>query len=70
MKVEPIYRKVGARIKEMRIAQKRSQQWLADETGTARTSIANFETGRQRLMLHHIENAAKALRGKIADLWG
>lgn len=70
MTVEPIYRKVGARIKDMRMAQKRSQQWLSEKTGMARTSIANLEGGRQRVPLHHIENAARVLRGKIADLVG
>ena len=69
MTVEICYRKAGARLKDSRIKAKRTQQWVSDHAGIGRTAIANFEAGRQRMMLHHILAAAKVLRVKIADVW-
>jgi transcriptional regulator with XRE-family HTH domain len=38
-----------------------TQQELAERTGMSRGSIANIETGRQRILLHDVETLARAL---------
>lgn len=60
--LEAVYRQLGAKVESIRIVLGISQQELADRVGTlGRASIANLETGRQRLSLHELENIARAL---------
>lgn len=54
-KLEPIYLIVGERIAECRNFLGMSQEELAKRVGLSRASIANIETGRQRLQLHDVE---------------
>ena len=61
MTVEPIYGAIGARIRYMREALGIQQAELAKRVGLTRTSIVNFEAGKQRCMLHDIEKMAGAL---------
>ena len=46
-----------------------TQQMLADKLGYSRASIANIETGRQRVLLSDVFDFAKALRVKPALLF-
>lgn len=51
--LEPIYHTLAERIKAARKNSGMTQQELADAVGLTRVSIANIESGRQRLMFHH-----------------
>lgn len=46
-----------------------TQQMLADKLGYSRASIANIETGRQRVLLSDVFDFAKALKVKPALLF-
>ena len=59
--IQPIYGCVGANIYEARHNANMRQQDLARLIGKSRGSIANIELGRQRIMLHDIENIAEKL---------
>lgn len=52
--IEPIYVAIGQRVMEERHKAGWTQHDLACQVGLARTSVANVELGRQRLMLHHV----------------
>ena len=58
---EPIYAAIGSRVRYLREALGMSQADLAKSVGLTRTSLTNFEAGRQRTMLHTIEQMAAAL---------
>lgn len=59
--IEPVHRMVGARIEHMRSMLGWTQEQLAEKVGElGRTSIANIEAGRQRLLLDDIERFARA----------
>lgn len=72
MKTEIYYIRLGKVIRHLRKKAGWIQQDLADLSNLSRGSIANIETGRQRLMLHDIVMFAaifnispKTLFGKI-----
>ena len=62
MEREHLYRALGKRIKARREALDLSQEELATRIGMTRASVANIESGAQRLMLHSIPKVARALR--------
>lgn len=60
---EPIqlcYRQLGLRIEQTRSALGWTQEELAKKVKLTRTSIVNIEAGRQRILLHDIEDIAAA----------
>jgi Predicted transcriptional regulators len=57
---EPVYRLLGARIEHIRTTLAWTQQDLAAKVKLTRTSIANIEAGRQRILLHDLEKFAFA----------
>ncbi len=59
--VEAVHRQVGAKIESIRTMLGLTQAELATRWGQTRASLANVETGRQRLLLQHVEELAKAL---------
>lgn len=59
--IEPVYRALAARVQMIREAIGMSQGDLAKAIGYTRTSIVNFEAGRQRVPMHQVEVIAKAL---------
>jgi len=58
--IEPCHRLFGAKVEQLRVALGWTQQDLAKKVGLSRGSIANIETGRQRLLLHDVDKFAKA----------
>ena len=50
--VEVVYRRLGEWVKDRRRATGLRQQEVADRMGLTRASIANIETGRQRVLMH------------------
>ena len=59
--VDALYEEIGDRIRKEREELGFTQSDLAQEIGMLRTSIANIETGRQRLPIHVLFNIARAL---------
>ena len=51
MDIEPVYIEIGERIKSCRKALDLTQSDIANAVGLSRPSIANIETGRQRIYL-------------------
>ena len=68
MKPEPIYRAIGAIIRRGRRRLEWSQRHLASRLGISRAALANIETGRQRVLVHHLYTFAEVLEVKPEDL--
>ncbi len=60
--IDAFYREVGERIGAARRADKKTQDQLARQVSLQRTSIANIERGKQRLLLHTFFDICDALR--------
>src|SRR5260370_23804458 len=56
-----IYRRLGLAAAARRRALGRTQAEIAAQVGLTRASLANIETGRQKVMLHHVYRLASAL---------
>jgi transcriptional regulator with XRE-family HTH domain len=61
-KPEAIYVIFGRRLRELREKNRLPQEELAAFSGLTRSSIANIENGKQRVMLHQLIKFAEALR--------
>jgi transcriptional regulator with XRE-family HTH domain len=57
-----IYRIIGAGLAARRKKLRLKQAEVADQIGLTRASLANIESGRQKLMLHQIYKLATALK--------
>lgn len=57
---ELVYRQLGTKIEQIRTTLGWTQADLATKVGYSRGSIANIETGRQRLLMHDVEKIAGA----------
>lgn len=65
----PIYRAFGSAVSTRRKALGLTQAQLASKVNMSRASIANIESGRQNILLHHVYALAAALNFvKVADL--
>ena len=64
-----IYRIIGATLAARRKKLRLKQAEVAEMIGLTRASLANIESGRQKLMLHQVYRLAKALQVEtITDL--
>ena len=63
-----VYRAIGQRIRDVRIAKRIVQSDVADEARLTRQSVANIERGRQRFMVHTLLDIARALGVQPSDL--
>ncbi len=68
MAPESIYAQIGVFIRTRRKQLKLRQEDLALRVGLSRASLANIETGRQNLLVHHLYALAQALQLKPIDL--
>lgn len=66
--VEPIYGRLGKRLRRARRKVGVTQLELAEHMGLSRTSIANIEAGRQRVFLHQLVAGARALAVPYREL--
>lgn len=58
--IEPVYRQLGAKIEQIRNTLGWTQQELSERVLVSRGSIANIETGKQRILLADVEKFSKA----------
>ena len=65
---EAIYRVFGRKLREVRERKAVPQQELATLASLTRSSIANIESGKQRVLLHQIVQFAEALGVSIMEL--
>ena len=65
---ESVYLVFGRRLRKLRDQRRMAQHELALLSGLTRASIANIESGRQRVLLHQILQFAGALQVEISDL--
>jgi transcriptional regulator with XRE-family HTH domain len=66
--IEHVYRVIGSRVRAARRKKRWNQADLADAVGLTRSSIANVEAGRQRLLVHATLRVADALEVPIDSL--
>jgi transcriptional regulator with XRE-family HTH domain len=64
-----LYETVGTRLREARRKAELSQQKVAMRLGVGRASIANFESGNQRLPLDTIYRFAQIVKMPVAKLF-
>ncbi len=67
--IDPVYRQLGAKVQAIRESLGWTQADLAKRVGLTRTSITNFEAGRQRILLHDAEKFAKAFGVEMRHLF-
>lgn len=66
---DPVYKAFGNAVSTRRKALSLTQAQLAGKVKMSRASIANIESGRQNILLHHVYALATALDfAKVADL--
>ena len=68
MKPELIYRQIGRIIRTLRRGADKAQDVLAGQLGISRATLANMETGRQRILVHQLYAIAEALNVELSDL--
>jgi len=69
MSDEAIYKAFGRAVATRRKKLGLTQAKLAGRVGMSRASIANIESGRQNVLLHHVYTLASALEfAKVSDL--
>lgn len=68
MRVEQEYSIFGRVLKRHRLKKKYSQQKLAEEVDLTRVSIANIESGKQRIMLRDALLLANALEFSLDEV--
>ena len=64
----PVYKQIGAVIRQRRKQLDFKQQKLASKLGISRGSLANIETGRQSILVHQLYKFAEILGLTPSDL--
>ena len=68
MEIPALYKRIGSTIKVKRRALGLTQQQLAKQLSISRASLANVETGRQRILVHQLYEFAAQLNVNASDL--
>ena len=63
-----LYKKIGVTIRERRRQLGLTQEDLSSQLGISRASLANVETGRQRVLVHLIYDLAEKLDTNVETL--
>jgi transcriptional regulator with XRE-family HTH domain len=66
--VDAFYRSLGQRVRAARDEAGITQTQLAEGIGLTRSSVANLEAGRQRIMLHVAVSIAELLGTQLSEL--
>lgn len=69
MSQDELYRALGQRVRDLRLAERLSQQELADRVNLTRVSIANIEKGRQRPPVHFFYEVANSLNANVVQIF-
>ena len=69
MQREQIQKRLGARIKALRIKKGFTQDEFADKSGLHRAQVGAFENGRMNITLSSLHLVAQTLEVKIIDLF-
>lgn len=70
VRIEPFYAEFGSRLAQLRFAQRLSQADVGRPLGLTRASVANIESGKQRVLAHQIPILAETLKCTAAQLFG
>ena len=65
------WRSISASVPQLRFKRRAlglTQQQLANQLGISRASLANVETGRQRILVHQLYELADQLSVNVSDL--
>jgi transcriptional regulator with XRE-family HTH domain len=68
--VNQLYEDIGRRIRDARQRRDYTQADLARSLGMTRSSVANFEAGRQRVTVHLLLQIAEELGSSVSELLG
>ena len=68
MEIPALYKRIGSTVKFKRRAMGLTQQQLAKQLGISRASLANIETGRQRILVHQLYDLAMQLNANVSGL--
>ncbi len=68
MRIEAVYKEIGRNIRTRRRQIDASQDSIAQQLGISRATLANIETGRQRVLVHQLYGIAHALGIKPGDI--
>ena len=68
MKAAALYKRLGSTIKTRRRALGLTQKQLAQQLGISRASLANVETGRQRVLVDQLFEFASQLKVNLREL--
>jgi transcriptional regulator with XRE-family HTH domain len=68
MQPELIYKNIGKIVRSKRRLMEWTQTTLAQRLGISRATLANIETGRQRILVHQLYSFAAALDMKTEEL--
>lgn len=68
MALEFPYPQLGTLVSKRRTERGETQKELAGKIGISRASLANIESGRQRLLVHQLFGLAAALEVQIVEL--
>ena len=63
-----IYKIIGNRLKEYREKAKDTQEDIADHLGFSRASVANYESGKQRISVAELYRLAEYFHVELNDL--
>ena len=63
-----LLKKLGARIRGLRVARAESQEALAERSGLHRNFIGGIERGERNVTIQSLHRIAKALRVSMRDL--
>jgi len=66
---EKIQRRLGARIRELRLKRGLTQDEFADKAGLHRAQVGAFENGRMNITLASLHLVAQTLDVRIVDLF-
>lgn len=68
MRIEKVYKQIGARLRSLREAADLTQEQVAKRMRLSRTSIVNIENGHQRILTHTLFDFAKLFKVDAALL--
>jgi transcriptional regulator with XRE-family HTH domain len=66
--IDQLYIEIGSKIRSARVDREWKQEELAAAVGLTRSSVANIEAGRQKMLVHSLMRIAESLQVAINTL--